>query len=82
MLIVDVEGEPVTTGLVPWLTPSSLKSTVPEGGSAPVPASSEVIAALTVKVAPPAGVFVDGVTVVEVELGCTSTTTDPELAGA
>jgi hypothetical protein len=82
MLMLAVEGEPVTTCFMPWLTPSSRKSTVPEGGSAPVPASSEVIAAVTVKLAPPAGVFVDGVTVVVVELGCTSTTTDPELAGA
>ena len=82
MLMLAVEGEPVTTCSVPWLTPSRRKSTVPEGGRAPLPASSEVTVASTVKVEPPMGVAVLVVIAVVVELGCTSMTTGPELAGA
>jgi len=82
MLMLAVDGVPVMTCLVPWLTPSRRKSMVPEGGTAPVPASSEVMVALTVKVVPPPGVEVEGTTEVVVELGCTSTTMGPEWAGA
>jgi hypothetical protein len=68
-LVLGAAGTPGTTGLLPWLTPSSVKLTVPDGAWAPVPALVDVTTAVTVSALPGEGVDVAGVTTVEVGLG-------------
>ena len=46
MVMLAVDGVPCVTGSTPWLTPSSMKLTVPDGGSAPVPAFKDVMVAV------------------------------------
>jgi hypothetical protein len=65
MVRVAVDGDPVVTVAVPWLTPSRVIFTVPEGKV--VTGFGEMIDAVTTMDPPAVGVRVDGVNVVVVE---------------
>jgi hypothetical protein len=82
-LVLGAAGTPATKVPVPRLVPSSLKSTVPEGAEAPLPADEAVTTAVTTKELPgEMAVVAAGVTAVTVELGCDVTTTAAEFAAA
>jgi hypothetical protein len=82
-LVLGAAGVPATKVPVPRLDPSSLKSTVPEGAEAPLPADAAVTTDVMTKELPgETAVEEAGVTAVTVELGCDVTVTAVEFAAA